>query len=81
MMIRLTDEQLKTLVNKANREIDRGIYHISFDGNEININGHWSIKRNKETSKNDDIIRAIEEYCTQSNIDWEYRSEYSSWCD
>lgn len=80
MYIRLTDEQLTALKAKANIETDRDIYYISFDGQEITINGSWSIQRGSEPI-NKEIISAIETYCTRKNIEWEYNSEYSAWCD
>jgi len=78
--IQLTEKQITSLKNKANIEVDREIYSISFDSEEIIINGSWSIQReNKPTNK--EIISAIETYCTRKNIEWEYNSEYSAWCD
>lgn len=81
MNIRLTDEQIKSLINKAVTETYREIYSICFDGEEITINGSWSIERDKTTPINKDIVTAIENYCTRNNIEWEYASEYSAWCD
>ena len=78
--IQLTERQITSLKNKANIEVDREIYSIRFDSEEITINGSWSIHReNKPINKN--IITAIEKYCTRNNIEWEYNSEYSAWCD
>ena len=78
--IQLTEKQITSLKNKANIEVDREIYSIRFDNEEITINGSWSIQReNKPINK--EIISAIEAYCTRKNIDWEYNSEYSAWCD
>lgn len=80
MGIRLTEQQLLALKSKANIENDREIYYIRFDGQEIIINGSWSIKRgNKPIDQ--EIISAIEVYCTKKNIEWEYASEYATWCD
>lgn len=80
MGIQLTGKQIVALKSKANTEMEREIYNIRFDGEEITINGSWSIKReNKPIVQN--IISAIETYCTKSNIEWEYASEYSAWCD
>lgn len=80
MNIQLTDKQLKSLQAKAKTETDRDIYYISFNGQEIRINGDWSIQRGNKTI-NQEIIAAIEEYCTKRNIEWEYNSTYSAWCD
>jgi len=49
-----------------------------FDGEEITINGSWSIQRGNKPIK---IVSAIEIYCTRNNIEWEYNSEYSAWCN
>ena len=81
MSITLTKEQMASLISKANRETEREIYYINFDSQDITINGSWSISRDEKTPINLDIVRAIETYCTKQNIDWEYTSEYSSWCD
>lgn len=80
MTIRLTDEQIKGLMSKANMETNREIYSIKFDGQEIIINYDWSIQRD-ETSIDENIIKAIEVYCSKLNIEWEYNSTYSAWCD
>ena len=81
MVITLTKEQMAALLSKANRETERKIYYINFDSQDITINGSWSISRDEKTPINLDIVRAIETYCTKENIDLEYTSEYSSWCD
>ena len=78
--IQLTEKQMLSLRSKANVETDREIYGIRFDGEEITINGSWSIERGNKPI-NEEIISAIETFCTKSNIEWEYRSEYSAWCD
>ena len=80
MNIKLTDNQIKNLKSKAIIETDREIYSIKFDGQEITINYDWSIERNKKPI-HDNIIEAIENYCTKSNIEWEYNSTYSAWCN
>jgi len=80
MNIKLTDNQIKNLKSKAIIETDREIYSIKFDGQEITINYDWSIKRNKKPI-HENIIEAIETYCTKSNIEWEYNSTYSAWCN
>jgi len=73
--------QIAKLKAKANIEIDRDIYSINTTSKEININGDWSIKRNNKLSCMRNVINAITEYCTKSNIEWEYNSTYSAWCD
>jgi hypothetical protein len=78
--IQLTEKQITGLKNKANIEVDREIYSIRFDGEEITINGSWSIQRGNKPI-NQEIVSAIEIYCTRNNIEWEYNSEYSAWCD
>lgn len=78
--IQLTKKQIAGLKNKANIEVDREIYSISFDGEEITINGNWSIQRGNKPI-NQEIVSAIEIYCTRNNIEWEYNSEYSAWCN
>ena len=80
MNIKLTDNQIKNLKSKAIIETDREIYSIKFDGQEITINYDWSIERN-EKSIDENIVEAIETYCTNSNIEWEYNSTYSAWCN
>lgn len=80
MGIQLTDKQINVLKDKAKTETDREIYSIRFDGKEITINGDWSIERGVKPI-NEEIIKAIEEYCTKNNIEWEYQSTYSAWCD
>jgi hypothetical protein len=80
MNIKLTDNQIKNLKSKAIIETDREIYSIKFDGQEITINYDWSIERN-EKPIHENIIEAIETYCTKSNIDWEFNSTYSAWCN
>lgn len=80
MGIQLTGKQIVALKSKANTETDREIYNIRFDGEEITINGSWSIKRRNKPI-NEEIITAIEKYCSQKNIDWEWQAEYSAWCD
>lgn len=80
MGIQLTQNQISALKNKAITETDRDIYTIRFDSEEITINGSWSIQRSNKPI-NEDIITAIEAYCTNDNIQWEYNSEYSAWCD
>ena len=81
MYIGLTQEQITAVKARAKTETDRKIYTIHFDGKEITINGDWSIERNKQKPINDNIVEAIESYCTKSNIDWEYNTTYSAWCD
>jgi hypothetical protein len=79
-MISLTQKQIEALYKKAKTETDRNIYTIRFDGQEIIINGDWSIERNGKPI-NESIVSAIEAYCTKDNIMWEYNSTYSVWCD
>ena len=79
-MIILNDRQIKEAKAKAKIEVDREIYTISINEKEITINGDWSIER-KNKGITEDVISAIEEYCTQSNIAWEQQSTYSAWCD
>ena len=78
--IQLTEKQTTSLKNKANIEVDREIYSIRFDNEEITINGSWSIQRENKPI-NQEIVSAIEEYCTRNNIEWEYNCAYSAWCD
>ena len=78
--IQLTEKQIEALKIKANTETDREIYSIRFDGQEITINGSWSIERGDKPI-DEEIILAIEEYCTKRNIEWEHNSTYSAWCD
>jgi len=78
--IQLTENQINTLKDNANIETDREIYSIRFDSQEITINGSWSIERGNNPI-NEEIISAIETFCTRNNIDWEYSSTYSAWCD
>jgi hypothetical protein len=66
--IQLTEKQITSLKNKANIEVDREIYSIRFDSEEITINGSWSIQR-KNKPINKEIISAIEIYCRRNNID------------
>jgi hypothetical protein len=80
MGIQLTQTQINALKVKANIESDRDIYSIRFDGQEITINGDWSIQRDG-TPIDKNIITAIEAYCTVNNIEWEYNATYSAWCD
>jgi hypothetical protein len=80
MGIRLTAEQISALKSKAITETNREIYSITFDEQEITINDSWSIQRDN-TPINENIITAIEKYCTRDNIEWEYASTYSAWCD
>lgn len=80
MGIQLTKKQIAGLKAKANTETDRDIYSIRFDSQEIMINGDWSIERDG-TNIDKNIITAIEIYCAKNNIEWEYNSEYSAWCD
>lgn len=80
MGIQLTENQIISLKARANIEVDREIYYIRFDGQEISINGSWSIQRG-DKAIDQEIISAIEEYCTNKNIEWEYNSTYSAWCD
>jgi hypothetical protein len=80
MNIKLTDNQIKNLKSKAIIETDREIYSIKFDSQDITINYDWSIERN-EKPIDENIIEAIETYCTKSNIEWEYNSTYSAWCN
>jgi hypothetical protein len=79
-MITLNNRQIKAAVSQAETEIDREIYSIAITDKEIIINGDWSIKRDKN-SMMQNIIAAIEEYCTRANIEWEYNSSYSAYCD
>ena len=79
-MIILNDRQIKEAKIKANIETDREIYSISIDEKQITINGDWLIERNNKGIAKD-VISAIEEYCTRSNIEWEQQSTYSTWCD
>lgn len=81
MYIQLSDEQIKRVVSQAVTEVEREIYSISFDYEEIIINGSWSTKWDFEKEGSKGFITAIENYCTRSNIEWEYNSEYSVWCD
>lgn len=81
MKIQLTDEQIKTLISQTVTETEREIYSLVFNDKRIKINGDWSIERDKTKTTSNDIIAAIKEYCTRSNIEWEYNSEYSAWCD
>lgn len=80
MGITLTDKQIKALICRSNVEVNREIYSIRFDAQNITINGDWSIERSN-IPINEDIIKAIEEYSTRQNIEWEYNSTYSAWCD
>lgn len=81
MFVQLTKDQINSIYEKATRETCREIYEIKFNGEEIYINGDWSITRNEKTPINVDIKNAITEYCSQSNIEWEYDSQYRSWAD
>lgn len=80
MRVKLTDKQIESIRAKTTTETDRDIYTIHFDSQDIIINGDWSIERNKMPI-NENIKEAIEAYCTKSNIEWEYNSTYSMWCD
>lgn len=80
MGIQLTEKQIVELKAKANIETDRDIYSIRFDSEEININGSWNTERGNKTI-NEEVISAIEMFCTRNNIEWEYNSTYSAWCD
>jgi len=80
MNIKLTDNQIKNLKSKAIIETDREIYSIKFDSQDITINYDWSIERN-EKPIHENIIEAIETYCTKSNVDWEFNAMYSAWCN
>ena len=80
MRIDLTSAQIKRYKAKANIETDRDIYTISINDQQITINGDWSIERQEGTIENG-VVKAIESYCTKENIEWEYESTYSAWCD
>ncbi len=81
MSVALTDLQIKELVAKACIETEREIYSISFDLEEIRINESWSTPITNKSKFHESLISAIEHYCTQENIEWEYSAEYSAWCD
>lgn len=76
----LREKQITALKSKAKIETDREIYSIIIDEKEITINRDWSIQRENKPMK-ENIIKAIEEYCTKENIHWEYNTIYSAWAD
>ena len=77
----LTINQIQFYKEKAKVEIDRDIYSISIGYYDVIINGHWSIERNEKNNILKEIVTAIETYCSRDNIEWEYQSEYTAWCD
>lgn len=79
-MHRLPDREIAALKEQAHIEVDRDIYYVDATSKEIIINGDWSIKRGKKGIKQD-VIAAIEAYCTRENINWEYECAYSAWAD
>lgn len=82
MFITLTESKIRELTEIANIETERDIYTISYNEKEITINGDWSIEKAINNEDIDtDIVDTIEMYCTKENIDWEYISEYATWCD
>lgn len=80
MRIDLTAAQIERYKAKASIETDRDIYTISIDNQQVTINGDWSIERLERTIEKC-VVKAIESYCTKENIEWEYDSTYSAWCD
>jgi hypothetical protein len=80
MSVILSQDRIDQFKAISEMEANRDIYSIQHDQKEITINGSWSIKRDK-TDITEQIVKAIEEYCSRDNIEWEYRSEYSAWCD
>jgi len=80
MRLQLKEKQINEFKQKAVMETEREIYSIMVDMQNITINGSWSTERD-ETILEKNIVTAIENYCTKSNIEWEYNSTYSAWCD
>jgi hypothetical protein len=81
MNVTLTGLQIAELKAAAKIETDRDIYCLSFDLNEITINGNWSIKIGDRNNFHNELISAIENYCSKENIEWETRLEYAAWCN
>jgi hypothetical protein len=79
-MINLTSKQISDYKSKSSLETDREIYKIVVGFREIRINGDWSIER-RSNRIDKAVVSAIEAYCTRDNIEWEYNSTYSAWCD
>lgn len=77
--IQLTEKQITSLKNKANIEVDREIYSIRFDSEEITINGSWSIQRENKPI-NQEIVSAIETYCTRNNKRYKFKMAKISGC-
>lgn len=81
MFVNLTAVQIAKLKKEANMEVDREIYSISFTLDEITINQDWSTPITNRNKFRANIISAIEYYCTQKNVEWEYNATYSAYCD
>jgi hypothetical protein len=81
MNVSLTPAQIAELKRKASLETDREIYSISFTITEITINNDWSTPVINRNDFHNELVSAIEHYCSRHNIEWEYNATYSAWCD